>query len=71
MPKPAPIPLYHYTITVTDGSTRECDAMQATYDGAWIHFETPTGTVLSLRTDSVQEFQRSPEPVAHQEIDQL
>ncbi len=71
MPRPIPIPLFHYTVTMNDDTTRECNAMQYVADGDWFQFDAPDGTVLSLRADLVREIHRSPDPVAHQETDQL
>jgi hypothetical protein len=71
MPRPAPIPIFHYTVTLKDGTTRECNAMQYAVDGGWFVFDAPDGTVLSLRAENVDEVTRSPEPVATREVDHL
>lgn len=71
MPKPLPIPIFQYTAVLTDATERSCNAMQYAVDGLWLVFDAPDGTVLSLRSDLVQEVRRSPEPVGHYQTEQM
>jgi hypothetical protein len=70
--KPAPIPVWRYTITLDERPTPlEVDAISYREDGPWTIFDDTNGTVLSRRTSTIVEVHRSGEPVSHQETDQL
>lgn len=81
----ASIPIYRYTVTrkpqhvPQDGvapaqllpAPLTVDAMSVREDDIWLIFDDTVGSVLTVRIDSVEMVQRSPEPVSGQTVDEL
>lgn len=64
------IPVYAYTITMTDGTTRQVNAIGYQQDGEWWHFDDLNGTVRTIRHQLIDEVARG-EQVGQQEAEKL
>lgn len=74
-PRTVQVPIFRYEITLRDHPAGDppivVDAMGDREDGPWTVWDDTRGTVLRRRTETILEVRRTPEPVAHQETDQL
>jgi hypothetical protein len=68
---PSKIPVYRYTITMADGTTRTAEAIVYREEPPWIIWDDTYSTVLTLRGEKVDEIARSAEPVGAQRVDEL
>ncbi|MGH3436860.1 MAG: hypothetical protein ACRDRN_10390 [Sciscionella sp.] len=64
------IPIYTYTLTLKDGTTRTATAWGYELDGPWLIFDDANGSVLTIREELVSEAARG-EQVGEQEVDAL
>lgn len=64
-----PVPIYRYTITLTDGQQRDADAMSYREVDEFLVFDDVPGTVFQVRREKVDEIRRSIEAVGQQEIE--
>lgn len=64
------VPIYAYTITLKDGTTRSTRALGYELDGPWIVFDDTVSTVLTIREERVDEIARG-EQINAQEVDAL
>jgi hypothetical protein len=67
------VPLYRFTVRMNDGTPdRTCDAIAIFREAdPWLIFDDTHSTVLTLRSEKVDEIARSSEPVGHQLVDEL
>ena len=69
-PRTEQIPLFRFTITLTDGTTRETRGIDFGDEDEWTVFQDTTGTTMRIRRALVAEIVRG-EQVAVREVDAL
>lgn len=67
----AKIPIYTYTITLTDGQERTADAMSHREYEEWLLFDDTRATVYQVRREKVDEISRSTDAVSQQDVDDI
>jgi hypothetical protein len=63
------VDLWHYEITMTDGTKRECDAIGGREHEEFLIWDDVFYAVLQLRREKVDEVRRSADPVGQQDVE--